>query len=140
MVVAMASTACNGSTWVTGTGSRSVKVTYGGQLPAGPIEEHDQGTGPCPTCMYDMSLNAIIGELDSSASFGSGRFPVQWMKAVYKNNGVVQSTELIDIGAGNIGANIVHEVGETTFDEVFLQWKDVENVIEMGTESLLFES
>ncbi len=116
----------------------AAEVPYTGPLPTDAIEAFANNPWPCPSCMY-RSNGKIQGTLQTSTGFGSAHFPIQWMKAIYKDGGVVQSTEWIDIDDGVVNTAISHPVGELYFDEILIQWKDAENVIDVTIEGIPFE-
>lgn len=115
------------------------EVQYAGPLPDKAITPQDNIPWPCPSCALAVE-GEIRGMLKTSTGYGSGHFPIQWMKAIYKDGGIVQGTEWIDIGDGTPYELIQHEVNMPSFDEILIQWKDAEDVIETLTESIPFES
>lgn len=139
MIMGCASAACTAPTPGASTEvvASTVKV-YGGPVPAAGIDPQPLGR-PCPGCAYTTS-DTIRGRIKDSVDFPAGLFPLQWMKAVYKDNGVVQGVEVIDIDDGSNGTDFEHPVGATTFDEIYLEWLDAEDTQGITDESIPFET
>lgn len=140
MIMGCASAACTApSVTVTQPEETATAVkVYSGPLPAAGIDPQPRPL-PCPGCAYTTS-DTIRGRIKDSVDFPAGLFPLQWMKAVYKDNGVVQGVEVIDIDDGSNGTDFEHPVGVTTFDEIYLEWLDAEDTQGITDESIPFET
>lgn len=114
-------------------------VAYQGPMPAGLVDPQPVGGDPCPSCAFTAD-RSIRGSLKVSTGYGSTHFPIQWMKAIYLEDGVVQGTDELDVGDGTPDEHIDHAVGAGTFDEILLQWQDAEDVVETSDHSIPFET